>query len=63
MRTYIVRRQTNWQHIARLTGISEEELMRINGATSNTVRAYQPICLPEGKRATMEDEDLLFAGV
>lgn len=61
VKTYIVKKETQWDLIAKLTGINKEELKALNGADSDVVKAYQPIRLPMNAKSI--SEDLFFVGI
>lgn len=61
VKTYILKREADWAQIAKLTGISAEELKSLNGSAANVVKAYQPIRVPlNAKRIS---EELFFVGI
>ena len=59
--TYILKKGADWSMIAKLTGISKDELKNLNGAQTETVKAFQPIRVPTGAK-TISDE-LFFVGI
>ncbi len=61
VKTYIVKKETYWDVIAKLTGIAEEKLRDLNGAQTKVVRAFQPIRLPLDTAAI--SEEFFFAGI
>lgn len=61
VKTYIVKKDVDWNLIARLTGISKEQLKNLNGTDTDLIKAYQPIRVPTDAR-TISDE-LFFVGI
>ncbi|HEU5146439.1 MAG TPA: OmpA family protein, partial [Chryseosolibacter sp.] len=60
-KTYILKKEADWALISRLTGISKEELMSLNGTHKEVVKAFQPIRLP--MTATPVLEELFYVGI
>jgi outer membrane protein OmpA-like peptidoglycan-associated protein len=59
--TYILRKQADWNILSRETGIDQEELKTLNGATTNdNLKAFQPIRLPMHLKEV--SPDLFFKG-
>ncbi|CAN5354991.1 hypothetical protein BH10BAC4_BH10BAC4_09160 [soil metagenome] len=46
VKTYILRKKTDWDTIAASTGINKEELKHLNGSTANDLQIFQPIRIP-----------------
>lgn len=61
VKTYILKREADWTQIAKLTGISAEELKSLNGSAANVVKAYQPIRVPLNAKSI--SEELFFVGI
>ena len=61
MKTYIVKRHTDWDLIEKLTGVSKDELKSLNGSQSDSIKAYQPIRVPTDAK-TIPDE-LFLVGI
>ena len=61
VKTFIVKKEVDWGIIAKLTGISKEELKTLNGAQTEAVKAFQPIRLP--LEAKTISEELFFVGI
>ena len=61
VKTYIVKKEADWGMIAKLTGVSKEELKSLNGTESEFVKAFQPIRLP--LEAKTISEELFFVGI
>lgn len=61
VKTYITKREADWNLIAKLTGIPREELQTLNATDSDVVKAYQPIRLPMSAKDI--SEELFFAGI
>lgn len=61
VKTYIVKRVTNWDLIEKLTGVSKDELKSLNGSQSDIIKAYQPIRVPTDARII--PEDLFLVGI
>lgn len=61
VKTYIVKKEADWGTIANVTGIPKEELKSLNGAQTETIKAFQPIRLP--MQAKSVSEELFFVGI
>lgn len=61
VKTYILKRETGWNQIAKLTGIPEEELKTLNGSATDDVKAFQPVRLPVNAKSI--SEELFFVGI
>jgi outer membrane protein OmpA-like peptidoglycan-associated protein len=61
VKTYITKKQADWNHISKLTGISRDELKLLNGSDTDVVKAFQPIRLPINAQSI--SEDLFFVGI
>lgn len=61
VKTYLLKKEADWNLIARLTGVSKEELKNLNGANADLIKAYQPIRVP-AEAKTISDE-LFFVGI
>ncbi|CAN5371759.1 hypothetical protein BH09BAC3_BH09BAC3_12760 [soil metagenome] len=46
VKTYILKKKTDWETIALSTGINREELKLLNGAVGNELQIFQPIRIP-----------------
>ncbi len=60
-KTYILKREADWNLIATLTGVSEQELKNLNGSASENVKAFQPIRVPKNAKAV--SEELFYVGI
>ncbi len=61
VKTYILKREADWNLIATLTGIPEQELRTLNGSQSDNIKAFQPIRVPINAK-TLSDE-LFYVGI
>lgn len=62
VKTYIVKRTSDWATISKITGISVAELKILNGSGQHeTVDAFQPVRLPLSAKEL--SEDLFFGGI
>jgi hypothetical protein len=61
IKTYILKKEADWSIIARITGVSTEELKLLNGSDSDIIKAYQPVRVPTGTASV--SEDLFFVGI
>lgn len=61
VKTYIVKKETYWDVIAKLTGIAEEKLRDLNGAQTEMVKAFQPIRLPADAKSI--SDAVFFVGI
>jgi outer membrane protein OmpA-like peptidoglycan-associated protein/tetratricopeptide (TPR) repeat protein len=60
-KTYILKKQVNWNTIASETGVSVDDLKSINGATSSYVKPFQPVRVPLHAREI--SPALFFVGI
>ncbi len=61
IKTYITKKEADWNLIAKLTGIPREELQSLNGSESDVIKAHQPIRLPLNAKSI--SEELFFVGI
>jgi len=61
VKTYILKKETDWTDISKITGVSKEELKDLNGAHTDAVKAFQPVRVP--LTAKTISEDLFFVGI
>jgi hypothetical protein len=62
VKTYILKKSTDWDVLSKLTGISKQELRKLNGAeTEQTLSAFQPVRLPLSN--DQMSEELFFSGI
>ncbi|MEX1240695.1 MAG: OmpA family protein [Cyclobacteriaceae bacterium] len=61
VKTYILKKETDWNVISRLTGIPKEDLRRLNNSDSEVVRSFQPIRVPLNAKGI--SEELFFVGI
>lgn len=61
VKTYILRKEADWTHISRVTGVSREQLQELNGANTDIVKAFQPVRVPISAKSI--SEDLFFVGI
>lgn len=61
VKTFIAKKNADWQMISKLTGIPVTELKALNGTQEDRVRAFQPVRLPID--AMRIPEPLFFAGI
>ena len=61
VKTYILKKETDWEQIARLTGIPKPELQNLNNTDSERVKAFQPIRVP--LNAAEISDELFFVGI
>lgn len=50
-RTYILKKKIDWTTLAKVTGVSREELKGLNGATEEQLKAFQPVRIPAHAKA------------
>lgn len=53
--TYILKGKTDWDTIAKSTGINKEQLKSLNGTKSNQLAIYQPVRLPLTSKPASRD--------
>jgi outer membrane protein OmpA-like peptidoglycan-associated protein len=61
VKTYILKKEADWNLISRLTGIPKEELKKLNNSNTEVVRSFQPIRLPLNAKSI--SEELFFVGI
>jgi outer membrane protein OmpA-like peptidoglycan-associated protein len=61
VKTYITKKEANWNQIANLTGVPREKLKSLNGSDAESVKAYQPIRVPVNAKSI--SDELFFAGL
>lgn len=61
VKTYILKKDADWELIATITGIPAAELKVLNGSHAATAKAYQPIRVPA--HAKILTEELFFVGI
>lgn len=61
IKTYIIKKEADWNLISKLTGIPREELQALNGSHTDIVKAFQPIRLPMNAKSI--SEELFFVGI
>jgi hypothetical protein len=61
IKTYILKKEADWNVISRLTGIPKEDLKRLNNSNSEVVRSFQPIRVPLNAKGI--SEELFFVGI
>lgn len=61
VKTYILKREADWDQIAKITGVPVSELKLLNGSKTNTVKAYQPVRIP--LQSAMVSDELFFVGI
>jgi hypothetical protein len=61
VKTYILKKEAEWNVIARVTGIPKDELKALNGTDAETVKAFQPIRVPLNAKSV--SAELFFVGI
>lgn len=61
VKTYILKKESDWAFVARLTGVPSEELKSLNGSSGDVVKAFQPVRVP--MNAKIVSEELFFVGI
>jgi hypothetical protein len=62
VKTYILKKSTDWDVLSNLTGISIQELRKLNGSESEAaLSAFQPVRLPLSSEQM--SEELFFTGI
>lgn len=61
VKTYILKKEADWNQISRATGIRKDELKELNNADTEIVKAFQPVRVPLDA-ANISDE-LFFVGI
>lgn len=61
VKTYILKKETGWEQIARTTGVDTEELKSLNNTDAEVVHAFQPIRVP--LHAKSISAELFFVGI
>lgn len=61
VKTYILKKEADWNFISKITGVAEDELKSLNGSQTDAIRAYQPIRLPITAKTI--SEELFFVGI
>lgn len=59
VRTYILREASNWDSLSQATGVTVEQLKKLNGALGDELHIFQPIRIPI--HAKEISEDLFYA--
>lgn len=54
-KTYILKRQVDWQTLSKLTGVSVADLKDLNGLTEDKLKVFQPVRLPITSKAVPAD--------
>lgn len=60
VKTYILRKGSDWSTLSNITGVSKDMLKQLNGARGDAVQALQPVRIPE--RGAKVPADLFFIG-
>ena len=61
IKTYILKKEADWNQISRLTGVPKENLKALNGSDTDIVKAFQPLRVP--LEANVVSEELFFVGI
>jgi outer membrane protein OmpA-like peptidoglycan-associated protein len=61
VKTYILKKEVNWNYLSKQTGISREQLKALNGSEAEDVKAFQPVRLPIDAKSI--SNELFFVGL
>lgn len=54
-RTYILKKESDWATVSKITGISKDVLKAVNGATEEHLKAFQPVRIPKSEKPVSSD--------
>jgi len=58
VKTYILKKKSDWKALSASTGVSKEELRKLNNADSSELQLFQPVRIPT--YATKISEELFY---